>query len=190
MPRTWPPTVGVTLPDSLVRAGEDVVELATPIGIDLPATLATLARDRPSGIGIGVRPGALAVSLRQARSALPESRVSGRHVQASEIASSRLLLTMVSADRLAAFADAVLGHVDAADRADELHRATAAFLENNGNWAAAAAALGVHRHTARARIETVEQLTGRRMVVAQDRHELWLALRARDLARASADVLA
>jgi purine catabolism regulator len=128
------------------------------------------------------------VSLRQARSALPESRISGRHVQAADVASSRLLLTTVSADRLAAFADAVLGPIDAAERADELHRATAAFLENNGNWAATASALDVHRHTARARIEAVEQLTGRRMAVAQDRQELWLALRARDLARASADM--
>jgi purine catabolism regulator len=57
------------------------------------------------------------------------------------------------------------------------------FLEQNGQWAATAAALQVHRHTVRNRIETVEWLTGRRMESAQDRHELWLALRARDTAR-------
>jgi PucR family transcriptional regulator, purine catabolism regulatory protein len=39
----------------------------------------------------------------------------------------------------------------------------------------------------RNRIEAVERLTGRRMDSAQDRHELWLALRARDAARMSAD---
>ncbi len=136
---------------------------------------------------MGVRPGALAVSLRQARSALPASRVRGRHVHAGEIASSRLLLGAVGAPALQAYADAVLGPLDAADRSAELLRALAAFLERNGQWAAAAAALRVHRHTVRHRIDAVERLTGRRMESAQDRHELWLALRARETARAPAD---
>jgi purine catabolism regulator len=39
----------------------------------------------------------------------------------------------------------------------------------------------------RNRIEVIERLTGRRMDSAQDRHELWLALRARDAAQMSAD---
>ncbi len=177
------------LPDAMARVvdGDDegLVELAVPVGVDLRAALGTLAPARPAGIGIGVRPGALAVSLRQARSALPESRVSGRHVHASDVASSRLLLSAVAADRLQAYADAVLGHLDAAERADELVRTLTAFLERNGHWESAAAALQVHRHTVRNRIATVEELTGRRMASAQDRQELWLALRARDLARMS-----
>jgi purine catabolism regulator len=37
------------------------------------------------------------------------------------------------------------------------------------------------------RINAVERLTGRRMESAQDRHELWLALRARDAARMSSE---
>src|SRR5690606_13629480 len=65
------------LPDALTRvveiAGEQAVELAVPVGVDLAGVLGTLAPTRPAGIGIAVRPGALAVSLRQARSALPES---------------------------------------------------------------------------------------------------------------------
>ena len=154
---------------------------------DLPAVLATLAADRPAGIGIAVRPGAVAVSLRQARSALPASRVQGRHLHAEEIASARMLLNAVGAEALQAYTDAVLGPLDATDRATDLLRGLTAFLEHNGHWAAAANALRVHRHTMRNRIETVERLTGRRMDSAQDRHELWLALRARDLARLSAD---
>jgi purine catabolism regulator len=178
------------LPDALVRVvgggtEEGTVELAVPVGVDLPAALATLAPASPAGIGIGVRPGALAVSLRQARSALPESRISGRHVHASEIASSRLLLSAVAGEKLQAYADAVLGHLDAADRSDELARTLTAFLEHNGHWESAASALRVHRHTVRNRIAAVEELTGRRMASAQDRQELWLALRARDLARMS-----
>src|SRR5690606_39129917 len=107
------------LPDALTRvveiAGEQAVELAVPVGVDLAGVLGTLAPTRPAGIGIAVRPGALAVSLRQARSALPESRLSGRHVHAADIASSRQLLAAVPAERLQGFADAVLGPLDAAD---------------------------------------------------------------------------
>jgi PucR family transcriptional regulator, purine catabolism regulatory protein len=77
--------------------------------------------------------------------------------------------------------------LDASNRADELIRAVTVFLEHNGHWEAAAAALDVHRHTVRARIDAAEQLTGRRMASAQDRQELWLALRARDLARMTAE---
>ncbi len=177
----------IALPDALVGVVGEVVELAVPLATDLPGVLATLAADRPAGFGIAVRPGALAVSLRQARSALPASRVQGRHMHAEEIASSRLLLNTVGAQSLQAYADAVLGPLDATDRADELMRALAAFIEHNGHWAGAASALRVHRHTVRNRIDTVERLTGRRMDSAQDRHELWLALRARDAARMSSD---
>ncbi len=178
------------LPDALTRVvqgggEEDTVELAVPVGVDAAAVLRTLAPNRPAGIGIGVRPGALAVSLRQARSALPESRISGRHVQAADIAGSRQLLATVAGDRLQAYADAVLGPLDAAERCAELVRTLTAFLEHNGHWESAAAALHVHRHTVRNRIATVEELTGRRLGSAHDRHELWLALRSRDLARAS-----
>jgi purine catabolism regulator len=171
----------------LVRVTGDVVELAVPLDTDLPGVLGTLAGGRAAGIGIAVRPGALVVSLRQARSALPASRVQGRHMHAEEIASSRLLLNTVGAQPLHAYADAVLGPLDATDRSGELMRGLTAFLEHNGHWGSAANTLHVHRHTMRNRIDTVERLTGRRMDSAQDRHELWLALRARDAARMSSD---
>jgi PucR family transcriptional regulator, purine catabolism regulatory protein len=176
-----------TLRDALVRVVGSVVEVTVPVATDLSAALATLVPDRPAGIGIAVRPGAVAISLRQARSALPASRVQGRHLHAEEIASSRMLLNAVDPESLQAYTDAVLGPLDASARSPELVRGLAAFLENNGQWAAAAGALRVHRHTMRNRIETVEKLTGRRMDSAQDRHELWLALRAREIARLSAD---
>jgi PucR family transcriptional regulator, purine catabolism regulatory protein len=176
-----------TLPDALVRVVGEVVEVAVPLDTDLPGVLATLAANHPAGIGIAVRPGALVVSLRQARSALPASRVHGRHMRAEEIASSRLLLNTVGVQPLQAYADAVLGPLEATDRSDELMRGLTAFLEHNGHWGSAATALRVHRHTMRNRIDAVERLTGRRMDSAQDRHELWLALRARDAARMSSD---
>ncbi|WP_232662362.1 PucR family transcriptional regulator [Pseudonocardia sp. TRM90224] len=179
--------LAAVLPGALVQVTGELVELGAPVDVDMVAALDTLAKDRAAGIGIGARPGAFAVSLRQARSALPESRISGRHALASEIASARMLLSTIEPARLAAYADAVLGHIDAADRAEELLRSLTVFLEHNGHWEAAAAAMNVHRHTVRNRIETVERLTGRRMLSAQDRQELWLALRARDLSRMSTE---
>src|SRR5262249_37126643 len=142
---------------------------------------------RAAGIGSPVRPGAVAVSLRQARSALPASRVEGRHLRAEEIASSRMLLNAVGGEPLQAYTDARLRRLEASAPAAGRLRGATAFREHNGQWAGAANALQVHRHTMRNRIETVERLTGRRMDSAQDRHELWLALRARDIARLSAD---
>jgi PucR family transcriptional regulator, purine catabolism regulatory protein len=169
----------------LVRVLGKVVELAVPLDTDLPGVLATLAGGRAAGIGIAVQPGALVVSLRQAHSALPASRVQDRHMHAEEIASSRLLLNTVGVQPLQAYADAVLDPLDATDRSGELLRGLTAFLENN--WGSAATALRVHRHTMRNRIDAVERLTGRRMDSAQDRHELWLAVRARDAAPMSTD---
>lgn len=177
----------VTLPDALVRATGEVVEVAVSLDTDLAGALRSLAPVRPAGIGMAVRPGALAVSLRQARSALPVSRRQGRHVRADDMASSRVLLGSADAESLRGYSDAVLGPLDAADRSDELVRTVAGFLEHNGHWAATAAALRVHRHTVRNRIDTVGRLTGRRMDDASDRFELWLALRAREAARMSAE---
>lgn len=173
--------------DALVRVAGEVVEVAVPLHTDLGAVLGRLAAGRAAGIGIAVRPGALAVSLRQARSALPASRTQGRHVHADDVPSSRVLLDSVGAPGLRTFADAVLAPLDAADRSADLMRTLTGFLEHNGQWAATATGLRLHRHTVRHRIDTVERLTGRRLDDAQDRFELWLALRAREAARMSAE---
>ena len=55
-----------------------------------------------------------------------------------------------------------------------------AWLAHNGQWDAAAAELGVHRHTVRARIARAGELLGRDLTAADSadaRMELWLALR-------------
>ena len=54
-----------------------------------------------------------------------------------------------------------------------------AFLHHNGSWEGAARALGVHRHTLRARIDRVQQLTGLDLDVAENRAVLLLALMSR-----------
>jgi purine catabolism regulator len=55
-----------------------------------------------------------------------------------------------------------------------------AWLAHNGQWDAAAAELGVHRHTVRARIARAGELLGRDLTAADSadaRMELWFALR-------------
>ena len=174
-----------SLPDALVRVAGGVVEVAVPVATDVSAALGALAPDRAVGIGMGVRPGALVVSMRQAHSALPASRLQGRPVRVEEVASSRVVLMAAGAEALQAYSGAVLGPLEAADRAEDLLRALTAFLDHNGQWGAAAEASGVHRHTMTNRVAAIERLTGRRLDTAQDRYELWLALRARDVARFS-----
>ncbi|WP_166426786.1 PucR family transcriptional regulator [Labedella populi] len=53
-----------------------------------------------------------------------------------------------------------------------------AWLEANGQTDPAARRLGVHRHTLRARISTIEQLIGRDLSSFAARTEAWIALRA------------
>ncbi|OAP25513.1 MULTISPECIES: PucR family transcriptional regulator [Amycolatopsis] len=52
------------------------------------------------------------------------------------------------------------------------------FLEHHGQWEAASAALGVHRHTLRNRMERIQELLGTDLASAHVRAELLLALTA------------
>jgi hypothetical protein len=75
---------------------------------------------------------------------------------------------------LQAFADAVLGPLDATGRAEELVRGLTAFLEHNGHWGSAASALRVHRHTMRHRIDAI-QLYLQAATEYGDTSRAWLA---------------
>ncbi|MGW1554756.1 helix-turn-helix domain-containing protein, partial [Streptomyces sp. NPDC002346] len=75
-------------------------------------------------------------------------------------------------DRLAPLAD------HDARQGTELVASLRAFLENHGQWEAASAALGVHRHTLRARVERVQLLLPADLESAHVRAELLLALSA------------
>ncbi len=176
--------LAAVLPDALVRPVGDVVHVAVPGSVDLRKALGRVASGRPTGIGTGVRPGALAVSLRQATSALAASRLSNEVVVATDVASSRLILSGIPAGILHTYVDAVLGPLDASEQRQQLLATLSTFLESNGVWDVAAHALHVHRHTMRNRIARIEHLTGKRLDTAEDRFELWLAVRLRDLAHA------
>jgi PucR family transcriptional regulator, purine catabolism regulatory protein len=108
---------------------------------------------------------------------------------APEVASHRdlgaftLLLSVQDADALRLYCDSVLGPIEGADEryAGELLRSLEAYIDRNGHWERAASDCYCHRHTLRYRIKRIEELTGRDLTRANDRVELWLALRAREL---------
>jgi PucR family transcriptional regulator, purine catabolism regulatory protein len=131
----------------------------------------------------------LRLSFHEARCALEAARLANG--AAPEVASHKdlgafqLLLSLQDDDALLSYCRGVLGPVEAAegDYGHELLRSLDAFIEHNGHWERAAAALYCHRHTLRYRIRRVEQLTGRDFSKARDRIEFWLALRGREIAR-------
>ena len=108
---------------------------------------------------------------------------------APEVASHRdlgaftLLLSVQDGEALRLYCDSVLGPIEESDEryAGELLRSLEAFIERNGHWERAAGDCYCHRHTLRYRIRRVEELTGRDLSRANDRVEMWLALRAKEL---------
>jgi purine catabolism regulator len=126
-------------------------------------------------------------SFHEARCALEATAFSNG--AAPEVASHRdlgaftLLLSVQDADALRLYCETVLGPIENADSryAGELLRSLEAYIDRNGHWERAARDCYCHRHTLRYRIKRIEELTGRDLTRANDRVELWLALRAKEL---------
>jgi purine catabolism regulator len=179
------------------RGGLLCAVIDAPAGAD-PIELARQARaELEAGAGGEVRASAsraapthsLRLSFHEARCALEAARL--QNGNAPEVASHRdlgafqLLLSLQDDDALISYCRGVLDPVEQGegDYGDELLRSLDVFIEHNGHWEKAAAALYCHRHTLRYRIRRVEQLTGRDFSKARDRIEFWLALRGRELSR-------
>jgi len=95
------------------------------------------------------------------------------------------LIDLVATAPVAAFAESLIRPLidhDATARGD-LVRSLQTWLEHNGQWDAATAALGVHRHTLRHRMRRVEEVLGRDLDVAAVRVELWTGLQVLYLRR-------
>lgn len=63
-------------------------------------------------------------------------------------------------------------------RSSDLVASVKAYIATGGRWEQGADALGIHRHTLRYRMRQAEDLLGRDLSSAEDRLELWLALKA------------
>jgi PucR family transcriptional regulator, purine catabolism regulatory protein len=171
---------------AVIDASErDPVELARTVRAELVPRFGAMhaSASRPAATH------SLRMSFHEARCALEAVRL--RNGDAPEVASHedlgafQLLLSLQDDDALSSYCRSVLGPIEQGegDYGEELVRSLDVFIEHNGHWEKAAAALYCHRHTLRYRIRRIEQLTGRDFSSARDRIEFWLALRGRELAR-------
>jgi purine catabolism regulator len=153
---------------------------------------AVKARGLAARIGLGAPeadPRGLRRAYQEARFALEAAGAAGGKAApvatVAELGSHRLLLARQEDVALEAISRGLLGPLLDYDRRQhgDLVASLRAFLEHNGNWEAAARALGVHRHTLRYRVRRVAELTGRDLDSAADRVEFWLALQAADVLR-------
>jgi purine catabolism regulator len=139
-----------------------------------------------AGVGrVRTDPGELARSYDEALYAVEARPVNGTPAVATfrDLGSMQLLLSLGDERGVELYCESMLGPLRAHDAryGSALIESLAAYIEANGRWADAAAAIGVHRHTLRYRIGKIEKLTGRSPTDARDRLELWLALRAHEL---------
>ncbi|AXK36299.1 PucR family transcriptional regulator [Streptomyces armeniacus] len=133
-------------------------------------------------IGVSAPAGlpATAVAFKQADQALSVARRRGAVLVEHEDVAAGSVLPLLADDAVRAFADGLLRKLhehDAHGRGD-LVASLRAWLSRHGQWDAAAADLGVHRHTLRYRMRRVEEILGRSLDDPDVRMELWLALKA------------
>lgn len=123
-------------------------------------------------------------ALAQAAQALQGAR-DGERVTDFASVSARGVLALLDGDDAREVGRSVLAPLRAHDAAHPaapnqtgLVETLRAWLIANGEYEAAARALGVHRHTLRARVATAERLLGRDLAPFAARAELWAALLA------------
>ncbi|MFH8803690.1 PucR family transcriptional regulator [Streptomyces sp. NPDC017936] len=132
------------------------------------------------GLSAPAGPIAAAAAYKQAEQALSVARRRGRVLVEHERLAAGSVLPLLADDAVKAFADGLLRALrehDATGRGD-LVASLRAWLSRHGQWDAAAADLGVHRHTLRYRMRRVEEILGRSLDDPDVRMELWLALKA------------
>jgi PucR family transcriptional regulator, purine catabolism regulatory protein len=183
------------LPAVTPAVGDEVFAIVSPsdpaadlrkLAEDLAQTLASELAPQAVAVGVGapVRdPAKLRRCLVEARHAsrLAALRKSSPSVSTSEeIGSHSLLLALHEEDLLRTFHSALLGPVVDYDarRGSELVHTLAVFLDMNGGWQEAAAALSIHVNTLRYRLARIEALTGRSLDTMENRVDFYLALRS------------
>lgn len=162
-------------------------QASTEIGARLHQQVgAQLQRSIGGGLGL---PATVFAATRSVKQAAVAARAGGlqdkKFVDFAELGTFSLLLGSPSTEELRAISHSMLGVLDDYDDAHSptsgLVATVAAFLEHNGQTEVAAAALGIHRHTMRNRLNKVVELTGRDLDSAHVRAELWIAVTAREL---------
>jgi purine catabolism regulator len=178
-------------PERLVVLAVDggaAVEACAEYAATLEAERAASGREQSGGeerelvVGLSAPAGPIAAAgaYKQAEQALSVARRRGRVLVEHEQLAAGSVLPLLADDAVRAFADGLLRPLaehDATGRGD-LVASLRAWLSRHGQWDAAAADLGVHRHTLRYRMRRVEEILGRSLDDPDVRMELWLALKA------------
>lgn len=98
----------------------------------------------------------------------------------SELGVERLLSQIPVTTLSRGYVDALVGGIE---DDDELLRTLELYLQHGGNKSATAAAVPLHRSSLLYRLEKISRLLGVNLDDAEQRHELWLALRLRRVLR-------
>jgi purine catabolism regulator len=161
-------------PPALARALAD--ELRRALGRSGGAALRV-------GLGTTVLPSSVRDSYLAALFALRAAPAGQDVVLPADLGSYRFLLGAQTRPALEGYVRAVLGPLIERDevRSSELVDSVRAFIGSGGRWEKGADLLGIHRHTLRYRVRQVEDLLGRDLASAEDRMEVWLALKALDV---------
>lgn len=163
------------------RDGDRLVLLVVDGGAAHRACLAAVEEAEALALGASA-PAATdqaGAAFAQAGRALAVAARGVRRVVDHEGVGSGSLLPLLGAEAVSAYAEGLLRPLREHDRKarGDLVASLRAWLSRHGQWDAAAADLGVHRHTLRYRMRRVEELLGRSLDDADVRMELWLALR-------------
>ncbi|UED86908.1 PucR family transcriptional regulator [Streptomyces profundus] len=188
--------LGQAIEGAAARAGESV--LAAPDGEGLVLLLAdgggavAACLDHASKSGDGVVVGLSAptglagvdAGYQQAREALLVARRRGDTLVEHDNVAVGSVLPLLGDEAVRAFADGMLRSLREHDKSGrgDLLASLRAWLSRHGQWDAAAADLGVHRHTLRYRMRRVEEILDRSLDDPDLRMELWLALKASGVA--------
>jgi purine catabolism regulator len=169
-----------------VRDGDRLTVLAAGAGAVLPACARFAEEDVPEAAlvaglsAVTAGTGGVPAAYAQAERALAVARRRGRSLVEHDDVGSGSVLPLLGDEAVRAFAEGLLQPLrdhDAHARGD-LVASLHAWLSRHGQWDAAAADLGVHRHTLRYRMRRVEEILGRSLDDPDVRMELWLALKA------------
>jgi hypothetical protein len=168
------------------------VHALLPADADAPGLAAAL-HERLGVVAAGARTGTNgdpAATLRETRLAAQVVADGAAGPAALAGGTWRLLVrdALRAPEEVAALAADALGPMfdEAGAAAAEQLRTFAAYVANDCNMNATAAALPAHRHTVAYRLERVREITGLDPLVAEDREQLGVALKARAVTRARA----
>ncbi|PSL37043.1 purine catabolism regulator [Labedella gwakjiensis] len=158
--------------------GDDVVVIGPVSGVEATIEQIRSAQDDPGAVRAGLSTVAtrddLARADREARAALDAASSAEPRVRAADL-TTRGVDWLLDRPGSRELASAVLRPLS---EDPVLLESLEAWLVANGQTDPAARRLGVHRHTLRARISTIERLIGRDLSGVEARTEAWIALRA------------